>query len=111
MSNIQIMELNWHEVSQRLAAKDAAGHFLPAYTGSETDEELHEIMVAMIENCRKNADISHCVFRLLKIIPNYTMKDMVHQIKRQTCLELLNEECACRNRHDCLLPLKNPHCQ
>ena len=92
------MPKKWDDVRQRLATKAADGQFLAAYTGTETDAELGELIILLAEHCKEAQAAKGCVIHALKKIPIYTLKNIVKDLRRKTCLEMLDEECACRNR-------------
>ena len=54
------MPKKWDDVRQRLATKGADGQFLAAYTGTETDAELGELIILLAEHCKEAQAAKGC---------------------------------------------------
>jgi len=92
---------------ERIATQGRDGKFLPAYTGEETDAELRELILHFTENCSVEHSRPECVFRSLTGLTHASLEDLVNGLSREACLQLLADECACRNLcrgHNCQLP-------
>jgi len=93
------MSDHWKQVIQRMSALGADGKYLPAYTGSESDAELRDLILRLVENCSDCHSHKQCVFRPLKKIHNPTLTYIISKLNRPGLIGILNDECDCRNSH------------
>ena len=81
------------------AAKGCDDRFPASFTGAETDQELRAIVWRLLESCAVAQDVPECPFRPLKGLSYVTLKNVASRFSRETCLEFLAEERACRRQN------------
>jgi|ERR1035437_1625284 hypothetical protein len=99
------MQANWNKLVSHMSSNGSDEKFLPACTGEETDEELRALIIHLTANCSVSLSRDACVFRPLTGLTYASLHNVVNGLSRETCLQMLAEECACRNRGD------SHHCQ
>ena len=95
------MPVNWSAIIQRMATKNADGKFMPVYVGTETDDHLRNLIIHLVEYGCDPGDVGDCTFGPLKRLLHYSLRDVVGGFSRETCLAMLDEECAHRNGAGC----------
>ena len=81
----------------RLCLRGADGKFCQAHTGLETDAELKAIIHLIFKNGHHDLCDDACFFsRVIQLHPD-SLKFAVNLFPRSRLLEILEEECACRN--------------
>ena len=93
------MILSWPETKRRIAVPAADGLYFPAFTGTETDAELRELVLQMARNCRQKYSHPICQFRMLLGLSFPAMQNLLNNMERSALLDMLNEECFCRQTH------------
>jgi hypothetical protein len=89
------------------AAKGCDDRFPASFTGAETDQELRAIVWRLLESCAVAQNVPECPFRPLKGLSYVTLKNVASRFSRETCLEFLAEERACRTHHQgCICQLQ-----
>jgi len=81
----------------RMASKGPDGKFFPAYTGGESDEELRNIVVRFAQRgflCRTRHE---CALRPMSGLTFVSLQNLANSMDRETCLQILDAEWACRN--------------
>jgi len=73
---------------------------VPAITGNESETELRESILKIIENCSAAKSHPHCPFRLLGNIPLYSAKNLVNALEHQSLLSLFEAEHQCRIKYE-----------
>ena len=86
----------WSVIEAMLLTKDPNDKLVPAITGNESETELRENILHIIENCSAVKNHPHCPFRLLGNIPPYSAKNLVDALKHQNLLSLFEAEHQCR---------------
>ena len=94
------MIISWPETLKRLQLKAPDGKYFPAHTGTETDEELRELIYQLVQNCNPQCAYDVCEFRGLKWLSLPHLRRFTDDLNRKTCLEMLEAERVCRQTHD-----------
>ena len=92
--------MNWSDTLRRISSKGQEDTFLPAFCGGETDQELRELVLQLALTCSALHAAEKCPLRPLLGLSHVALKNAVNRFDRETCLELLQEECTCRNVHE-----------
>ena len=101
------MRLDWDETTARMSAKGREDKYPPAHTGLETDEELRALVLQLAQNCSVGHSHRECVFRPLISLSYTTVTSLIAGLSRKACIEILEDECGCRNLHqghNCQIP-------
>jgi hypothetical protein len=92
--------MNWNDTFRRISSKGQDDTFLPAFCGGESEQELRELVVQIVLNCAVLQTAQECPLRPLQGLFHVTLRNAVNRLSRESCLELLQEECTCRNVHE-----------
>jgi hypothetical protein len=92
--------MNRNNTFRRISSKGQEDTFLPAFCGGETEQELRELVLQLTLTCSAARSLPDCPIRQLKGLSNVTLRNTVNRWSPETCLELLQEECTCRNVHE-----------
>lgn len=82
-----------------MSSKGRQDKYPPAYTGSETDDELRALVLRLAQNCSASHSHRECVFRPLISLSCLTVNNIIAGLSRNACIGFLEDECACRNLH------------
>jgi len=93
------MMLSWPETQRRICFPATNGQYLPAFTGNETDTELRELILQMARHCRREHSHPICQFRMMLGLSFPAMQNLLNNLSRAALLDILKEECFCRQTH------------
>lgn len=88
---------DWGAIRSRLTTKGPDGKLLPAITGTESDEELRNLVIGCVANCPLKQQHFNCPFRIMSGLTPDSLNQVVSNLKRQDLIFLFEMECETRN--------------
>jgi hypothetical protein len=88
------------KLEARMIARDPQGKCFPLPTGTETVEELREMIIFFCQACPAGQNHLHCPFRTMSGLSYHAMTGLVKNLPHQSCLNLFELEFDCRSRED-----------
>ena len=96
---------------KRLLAQGPGGKFSSLVSGQESEQEVKRVIFRLVQefqhqqHCPAGKAHPECPFRIMAGLSHASVKDLVHSMPLQDCLELFEMELASRTNHANLLRL------
>jgi hypothetical protein len=87
-------------LQRRIVAEGSNGERFSLLTGSETVEELREIIVHLCHACPAKNNHAHCPFRTMSGLSFHAIANLVKNLPRESCLNLFEMELKCRSQQE-----------
>ena len=98
------------KIKNRLAVRGPAGEHLSLLAGTETLEEIRQIIIWLALRCPADQNHPHCPFRIMSGLTPNSEKNLVNKLSLEECRGLFNMELECRSQTDvpCQSTVKPP---
>ncbi len=83
-------------LQDRLVAKGPGGELLSLLAGTESLEELRNLIIEYSEACPEGLTYPHSPFHILSGLSHASLTTLVNHLPYETCISLFAQELECR---------------
>ena len=87
-----------NELRRRAEARGPNGEHLSLLTGSESLEELKDLIVFLCQDCPAWQNHPHCPFRIMSGLSYASLTKLVEDMPHTSCVNLFEMELNCRSQ-------------